>query len=258
MDFSARFYPELPAGGFTRVDGSVELFSRVRALLQPDSRVLDFGAGRGYAALADPNPFRRRLATLRGDCEAVVGVDVDQAVLTNPTLDEAFVVADDDPLPFDDDSFHLIICDSVLEHLRDPAHAAAEMTRVLKPGGWICGRTPNRWGYIAVGARLVPNRLHVRALRRLQPDRRAIDVFPTRYQANTRRALSSLFPSERFEHCTFGVNTEPAYMPASNPLWVLFWAWARVAPEPLCATWMVLLRKREDAATARTETPRRS
>ena len=24
MDFSARFYPELPAGGFTRVDGSVD------------------------------------------------------------------------------------------------------------------------------------------------------------------------------------------------------------------------------------------
>jgi hypothetical protein len=119
------------------------------------------------------------------------------------------------------------------------------MSRVLKPGGWICGRTPNRWGYIALGARLVPNRLHVRALRRLQPDREAIDVFPTRYRVNTRRALDLHFPSERFEHCTFGVSTEPAYTPASSPLWVVFWAWARIAPQPLCATWMVFMRKRE-------------
>jgi SAM-dependent methyltransferase len=216
VDFRARFYPELPAGGFPRADGGVELFSRVHALLQPESRVLDFGAGRGWAAVADPNPYRRRLADLRGHCESVVGIDADEAVLTNPTLDEAFVVAEGDPLPFDDDSFHLIICDSVFEHLSDPAHATAEMIRVLKPGGWICGRTPNRRGYIALGARIV-----------------------------TRQALEAHFPVEQFEHCTFGINTEPAYVPPSNPAWVLFWAWGKVAPEPLCATWMVFMRKRD-------------
>jgi len=250
VGFSARFYPELPAGGFTRVDGSVELFTRVRALLGPESRVLDYGAGRGWAAVADPNPYRRRLADLRGDCHSVVGVDVDRAVLTNPTLDEAFVVGDGERLPFDDESFDLIVCDSVFEHLRDPSHAAGEMIRVLKPGGWICGRTPNRWGYIALGARIVPNRLHVRALRRLQPDRQAVDVFPTAYRLSTRRAFEAQFPPERFEHCTFGINTEPAYIPDSNPLWVLFWAWGKLAPQRLSATWMVLIRKRDASDAA--------
>jgi SAM-dependent methyltransferase len=245
VDFRARFYPELPAGGFPRGDGAVELFSRVHALLQPESRVLDFGAGRGWSAVADPNLYRRRLADLRGHCASVVGIDADEAVLTNPTLDDAFVVAEGDPLPFDDESFHLIICDSVFEHLSEPTQATTEMARVLKPGGWICGRTPNRRGYIALGARIVPNRLHVRALRHLQPDRQAVDVFPTSYRVNTRRALEARFPVEQFEHCTFGINTEPAYVPPTNPAWVLLWAWGKVAPEPLCATWMVFMRKRD-------------
>ena len=40
-------YPEVAAGGFTRHDGFVDFYVRVGALLTGESRVLDFGAGRG-------------------------------------------------------------------------------------------------------------------------------------------------------------------------------------------------------------------
>jgi SAM-dependent methyltransferase len=241
MSLPSRFYPEIAAGGYSRVDGSIELYTRIRALLEPDMQVLDFGAGRGRAV--DPNVFRRQLANLRGACAKVVGVDIDPAVRENPGLDEAVVIEPGRPLPFPDSTFDLVVSDHVFEHVDDPVAVAAELDRVLRPGGWICARTPNRNGYIAWGARLVPNGLHSRVLHRLQPGRQSVDVFPTRYLLNTRVALRRHFPPERYRHCAYGFNTEPAYTGRSTPLWILLWAWLRIAPEALCATWFVFLQK---------------
>lgn len=245
MTLASRFYPEVAAGGYSRVDGSVEFYTRVRALLAADAQVLDFGAGRGQGIVDDPNPLRRRLANLKGSCGRVVGVDVDPAVRANPGLDEAVVVPRGSPLPFADEVFDLVVCDHVFEHLDDPGAVASELDRVLRPGGWICARTPNRNGYIAWGARLVPNAMHTRLLRRLQPGRQPVDVFPTRYRLNTRAALLLHFPADRYRHCTYGYNTEPAYSGEWWPVWFLLWAWLQIAPEALSATWLVFLQKRQ-------------
>ncbi|MFI5429206.1 methyltransferase domain-containing protein [Aeromicrobium sp. UC242_57] len=190
-----RLYPEAAVGGFSRLDGQIEFYTRINALVDEKSRVLDFGAGRGHWAV-DPMPeMSRRLRMLRGRVAEVVGTDVDPAVLTNPALDTAQVVPLGDRLPFADDSFDLVIADHVLEHVNadDAQDVADDVLRVLRPGGWLAARTPNKWGMIGIGARAVPNRLHVRMLRRLQPDRKAEDVFPTRYTMNTRRDLGRLF-----------------------------------------------------------------
>ena len=40
-------FPEVAAGGFTRMEPRIQFYSRVRALLVPDHHVLEFGAGRG-------------------------------------------------------------------------------------------------------------------------------------------------------------------------------------------------------------------
>ncbi len=45
------------------------------------------------------------------------------------------IVADAHKLPFKDNEFSLVLCTEVLEHLREPRVAIAEMRRVLKPGG---------------------------------------------------------------------------------------------------------------------------
>ena len=245
MSIASRFYPEIAAGGYSRVDGSVEFYTRIRALLKPDMQVLDFGAGRGWAVVDDPNPTRSRLANLRGTCAKVVGADIDPAVRENPALDEAVVIGPEGLLPFADQTFDLIVSDHVFEHVDDPGAVATELDRVLRPGGWICARTPNRNGYIAWGARLVPNGLHTRVLCRLQPGRQPIDVFPTRYRLNTRSALLRHFTTDRYRHCTYGFNAEPAYTGGGKSLWVLLWAWLRIAPEVLCATWLIFLHKRQ-------------
>ncbi len=151
-----RVYPEVAAGGFTRVDGTVEFYTRVNALLRSDMVVVDYGAGRGRFMEDESAPLRRDLRTLQGKVAKVVGLDVDDAVLSNPVLDEAHVINPAALLPLASSSVDLVLSDFTFEHVDDAATVSGELTRILKSGGWICARTPNRFGYIGVGANLFP------------------------------------------------------------------------------------------------------
>jgi len=55
------------------------------------------------------------------------------ADLQSPLAD---VKADITNLPFDDNSFDVILCNHVLEHIPDDLKAMKELYRVMKPGGW--------------------------------------------------------------------------------------------------------------------------
>jgi SAM-dependent methyltransferase len=213
----ARLYPEVGAVGFSRDDTTLVFYSQVNALLQPEMRVLDFGAGRGCSR-EWPQRYLSRLVDLKGKCREFVGYDVDPVVQTNPLLDRAVVGKIGEPLPFADGSFDLVVSRATFEHITDPGPCAAELGRVLRPGGWLCAWTPNRWGAIAVAARLVPEALHARALGTLQPERRTRDTFPTHYRMNTLATLERLFPAPAFRHASYSFSGQPTYH--ANRLWL--------------------------------------
>jgi predicted SAM-dependent methyltransferase len=48
----------------------------------------------------------------------------------------ADVKADICDLPFEDNSYDVILCNHVLEHIKDDTKAMQELYRILKPGGW--------------------------------------------------------------------------------------------------------------------------
>ena len=75
----------------------------------------------------------------------VVGVDVDRVALDRARrLGIETVWADlDQPLPFEDASFDVVVIADVLEHVRFPEHLLAEANRVLAPGGSLFGSVPN-------------------------------------------------------------------------------------------------------------------
>lgn len=241
----SRIYPEVAVGGFSRMDGTVEFYNRVNALLRPDSCVLDFGAGRGQWSRSDYSARARELQWLKGKVACVVGADVDDAVLSNPSVDEAVVLDPDGPLPFADGAFDVVVADYVLEHIPEEQadHVASELSRVIRAGGWLAARTPNRRGMIALGGRLVPNRQHTTVLRRLQPDREEQDVFPTVYAMNTRAALRRVFPAPKHELYVYGYTVEPTYFGRSAAAWRVGTLVNRLTPPALAAILMVFVHK---------------
>jgi len=241
-----RLYPEAQAGGYSRHDGWIEFYLRVNSLVDHDSQVLDFGAGRAYWMVEPVPRTHREVRLLKGKVARVVGTDIDPAVLDNPSLDEALVVPQGEKLPFPDASFDVVIADYVFEHVTkaDAPAVADEIMRVLRPGGWLAARTPNKWGIIGLGARAVPNSFHTRVLRRLQPGRLAEDVFPTQYAMNTRRALRRLFPASRNNVVVYGHTSEPTYFGNSVTAWRAAATLGHLTPPPLAATLMVFVQKR--------------
>jgi SAM-dependent methyltransferase len=91
----------------------------------------------------------------------VVGLDIDQeAVRKNNKLDEV-LIGDLETYPLPAETFDVIFCRYVLEHLNDPESALANMRGALKPGGWLTLVFPNRWSLKGVLTRLTPHSFHV-------------------------------------------------------------------------------------------------
>jgi ubiquinone/menaquinone biosynthesis C-methylase UbiE len=115
--------------GATRVEAVRERL-RSFAGLRGDERALDVGTGTGTLALA--------LAPLVAE---VVGVDVVPAMLERarkaagaaPNL--TFLEADVLSLPFEKESFDLVVTSRTIHHVRLPEVALAEMTRVCRTRG---------------------------------------------------------------------------------------------------------------------------
>ncbi|MEM1418128.1 MAG: methyltransferase domain-containing protein [Myxococcota bacterium] len=59
-------------------------------------------------------------------------------------------------LPFDDASFDLVTCQTVLMHVPDPAAVLGEMHRVARPGGLVVASEPNNLGNVLVEALAEP------------------------------------------------------------------------------------------------------
>ena len=45
-------------------------------------------------------------------------------------------------IPFDDNSFEIIMCNHVMEHVENDIQCMSELYRVLKPGGWAIMQVP--------------------------------------------------------------------------------------------------------------------
>ena len=104
----------------------------LEALKGEKGKLLDIGAGEGELAYklqklgftdiscCDINPSKFKLSGIK-----CVQADLNES------------------LPFSDDTFDIVTCTEVLEHLKDPFNAIAHISRVLKTGGKAVITTPN-------------------------------------------------------------------------------------------------------------------
>jgi 2-polyprenyl-3-methyl-5-hydroxy-6-metoxy-1,4-benzoquinol methylase len=124
-------------GFFSKTPGTRYTFTRrleaVFQMLPPleNQRILEIGCGAGLLALE-----------LASTAEMVFGIDISFFVLDFAKRVQeivkyenvSFQHGDAENLAFQDESFDLVICSEVLEHLLDPQRALAEIRRVTKKG----------------------------------------------------------------------------------------------------------------------------
>lgn len=96
-------------------------------LMKPGLKVLDAGSGK----LPEQHLREEFLATgaTLHTCDLNFGPGVD-------------FEADVSAMPFDENSYDLVLNTQVLEHVKDPAKVCKELARVLKPGGYLFLTTP--------------------------------------------------------------------------------------------------------------------
>lgn len=116
----------------------IRFYQRYLPTLPPLRSVLEVGPGTGYVTLVvfDKQPSA-----------AVTCLDISSRMLdklrkrtekARPSQQVNFVLADiTQPVPLEDDSFQLVIVQSVIEHLPDIAPAFSQMHRMLEPGGTL-------------------------------------------------------------------------------------------------------------------------
>ncbi len=115
------------------------LINRLR--MEPNQlRLLDVGCGGGLLS----EPFAAQGCQVTGVDRSIPTLAAARAHAQKSGLAIQYLEANAESLPFDDQSFDIVCCCDVLEHVDDMDRVINEISRVLKPGGIFFFDTINR------------------------------------------------------------------------------------------------------------------
>ena len=192
------------------------------AVLPHIVRWLDVGCGRGGI-----------VELLGGQVTLCVGVDLDLASLCEHRAPHTRrVAAPVDALPFADESFDLVTCSWVMEHLADPRRAFAQIARVLVSGGHWVFLTPNARNLLTFANRLMRGPLQARLVRQLYA-RAEADTFPVRYRVNTPAHIEQLARQVGLRPVQIQLVGDPTYLAFNDALFTLSSLLERITPQSL-------------------------
>ncbi len=183
-------------------------FERIETVLKPQTRWLDVGCGRQLLPwwMKEQAEWEARLVA---SASLLVGLDPDFAAVRDNRSCHWRLNATAAALPFADESFDLVTCNMVFEHVRQPREVLTEIRRVLRPGGRLLALTPNWLDIVTLTARAVPNRWHPAIVSRLEA-RKAEDVYPTYFRFNRPATIERLLAKTGFKHRSIKPLEQPA------------------------------------------------
>lgn len=135
LDYPSELLARVPDSAAESFAGVANPFAL--GLLEPGARVLDVGSGAGTDSLI--------ASQMVGPAGHVTGIDMTPQMLAKAQTSAAaigarnaeFVAGDAEALPFDDESFDVVISNGVIDLLPDKDTVFGEIHRVLVPGGRI-------------------------------------------------------------------------------------------------------------------------
>lgn len=131
-----KFLPYGNKGGENRLCPNCLSLERHRLLwLWLNQRTDFFSAQTKVLHVAPEQPFINRFRKMKN-------LDYTTADLLSPLADIKLDIQD---TPFEPDTFDIVICNHVLEHVDDDIKAMREIFRILKPGGWAILQVPIDW-----------------------------------------------------------------------------------------------------------------
>jgi 2-polyprenyl-6-hydroxyphenyl methylase/3-demethylubiquinone-9 3-methyltransferase len=121
---------------------------KLQGLHLPGKAVLDIGCGGGFLA----EEFARDGYAVTGIDPAARSLEAARKHAAQSDLAICYREGKGEALPFPDDSFDIVACCDVLEHVDDYNRVIGEVARTLKPGGVFCYDTVNRtwWSKVAM------------------------------------------------------------------------------------------------------------
>lgn len=118
---------------FTAYPDLLARYLVTRYELSKGVKILDLGCGRGEF--------------LRGFIRCgLTGYGVDQSSIAKSVCPEAEILQSDlenEPLPYDDNTFDVVFSKSVLEHFYYPEKLVKEIYRIIRPGGLVITMVPD-------------------------------------------------------------------------------------------------------------------
>lgn len=117
-------------------EGRFQLVSGLISPLSPQT-IFDLGCGDGYQA---------EIIKMRMPSVVVNGCDISPSAIEKASkrMDSCYNLdIDRSDLPEDSESYDIVICIAVLEHLYDVSHVLKEIHRILMPGKYVLIQVPN-------------------------------------------------------------------------------------------------------------------
>jgi 2-polyprenyl-6-hydroxyphenyl methylase/3-demethylubiquinone-9 3-methyltransferase len=203
------------------------------------SRICDVGAGRSPCLSAQR---KQELGA------TICGLDVDPAELAAaaPGIYDEVVCADISGYPGRED-FDVVVCQSLLEHVRDTGAALAGIASLIKPGGSALLFVPSRRAVFARLNRLLPQALKRRILHGVFPESQGRQGFPAYYDRCTPREFSKMVRAVGLQVEASRYYYSSGYFRFLVPLHVLWRIWSLSAAalwkEQAAETFVLVLRK---------------
>lgn len=211
-------------------EGMVDHYlSLLREKVDPTSRVLDAACGRGGI-------FSRSNLNETGLRKVVVGIDAGRE--SNPHVDVQ-IVGNLERLPFDNESFDVIVCEWAAEHLERPSLVFREFARVLAiDSGVLVLITPNIRNPLVFLGRIVPSRAKDWVLKMLLHVEDN-DLFPVYLRCNSVSAIEGIAAAVGLERNSVSLFSNPDYFRFNR---VLLRVLVRLERALSCVPWLASLR----------------